>query len=181
MRYTDDALEAAAKLAARHLRDYRLPDSAIDVLDEAGAKARLTRGSPVPGRRRRRRQPPATREWTRRRRRSSLRLRSRRRWRSRPTSRVVARMARIPAKQASSDGPRPARAASRNRSDASCSGRRRPSALVARAIKRSRAGLGQPDRPAGVFPLHRSDRRRQDRARRSSSRCISATSSSATT
>ena len=35
--YTDAALEAAAKLAARHLRDYRLPDSAIDLIDEAGA------------------------------------------------------------------------------------------------------------------------------------------------
>ena len=36
---------------------------------------------------------------------------------------------------------------------------------VARAIKRSRAGLGQPDRPAGLLPVHRPDRRRQDRAR----------------
>src|SRR6476620_1692893 len=41
VRYTDDALEAAAKLAARHLRDYKLPDSAIDLMDEAGAKMRL--------------------------------------------------------------------------------------------------------------------------------------------
>ena len=40
MRFTDEAIEAAARLAARHLRDYRLPDSAIDVLDEAGAQAR---------------------------------------------------------------------------------------------------------------------------------------------
>src|SRR6185503_12692815 len=39
--YSDDALEAAAKLAARHLRDYKLPDSAIDLIDEAGAKMRL--------------------------------------------------------------------------------------------------------------------------------------------
>src|SRR5262245_40744909 len=45
VRYTDDALEASAKLAARHLRDYKLPDSAIDVLDEAGAKSRLKRGA----------------------------------------------------------------------------------------------------------------------------------------
>src|SRR5262245_50621340 len=44
VKFTDDALEAAAKLAARHLRDYKLPDSAIDVLDEAGAKARLAVG-----------------------------------------------------------------------------------------------------------------------------------------
>src|SRR5205085_2205837 len=41
VQYTDQALEAAAKLAARHLRDYRLPDSAIDLIDEAGAVARL--------------------------------------------------------------------------------------------------------------------------------------------
>src|SRR6185295_18759591 len=41
VKYTDPALEAAAKLAARHLRDYKLPDSAIDVIDEAGAVIRL--------------------------------------------------------------------------------------------------------------------------------------------
>jgi ATP-dependent Clp protease ATP-binding subunit ClpA len=39
--YSDAALEAAAKLASRHLRDYRLPDSAIDLIDEAGAVTRL--------------------------------------------------------------------------------------------------------------------------------------------
>src|SRR4029077_5752318 len=38
---TDAALGAAAKLAARHLRDYRLPDSAIDLIDEAGSVTRL--------------------------------------------------------------------------------------------------------------------------------------------
>ena len=39
--YTPAAVEAAVKLAARHLRDYRLPDSAIDLLDEAGAMVRM--------------------------------------------------------------------------------------------------------------------------------------------
>src|SRR5439155_21183037 len=39
--YTDGALEAAAKLASHHLRDYRLPDSAIDLIDEAGAGTRI--------------------------------------------------------------------------------------------------------------------------------------------
>src|SRR5579864_5100344 len=39
--YTDQALEAAAKLASRHLRDFRLPDSAIDLMDEAGAVTRI--------------------------------------------------------------------------------------------------------------------------------------------
>ncbi len=40
--YTDDALEAAVTLSARHLRDLRLPDKAIDVIDEAGAMVKLS-------------------------------------------------------------------------------------------------------------------------------------------
>ena len=53
VKYTDAALEAAAKLAARHLRDYRLPDSAIDLIDEAGAVTRLEGRAGVGERRRR--------------------------------------------------------------------------------------------------------------------------------
>jgi ATP-dependent Clp protease ATP-binding subunit ClpA len=41
VRYSRPALEAAADLASRHLRDRRLPDKAIDLLDEAGAAAHL--------------------------------------------------------------------------------------------------------------------------------------------
>jgi ATP-dependent Clp protease ATP-binding subunit ClpA len=123
VRYTDEALEAAAKLAARHLRDYKLPDSAIDVLDEVGAKNRLA-------------QPAEQRD---------------------PTEigpalveEVVARMARIPAKQATSSD------RDRLKSLEEALGRvvfgQQPAvATVARAIKRARAGLGQPDRPAGCF------------------------------
>jgi ATP-dependent Clp protease ATP-binding subunit ClpA len=49
--FTDAAIEAAVKLAARHLRDYKLPDSAIDVIDEAGAVMKLRHGAglPAPG------------------------------------------------------------------------------------------------------------------------------------
>ena len=43
LRYTDGALESAVTLATRHLSGRRLPDAAIDVLDEAGAA--LTLGS----------------------------------------------------------------------------------------------------------------------------------------
>jgi ATP-dependent Clp protease ATP-binding subunit ClpA len=39
--YETEALEAAAELAAKHINDRRLPDKAIDVIDEAGAKLRL--------------------------------------------------------------------------------------------------------------------------------------------
>jgi len=39
--YTDAAIEAAAKLAAVHINERLLPDKAIDVIDEAGARERL--------------------------------------------------------------------------------------------------------------------------------------------
>ncbi|GEM_PF-415216 len=39
--YTSDALRAAVELSSKHITDRFLPDKAIDVLDEAGAKARL--------------------------------------------------------------------------------------------------------------------------------------------
>jgi len=39
--YAPEALEAAAQLAARYLRDKKLPDKAIDLMDEAGAAAKL--------------------------------------------------------------------------------------------------------------------------------------------
>jgi ATP-dependent Clp protease ATP-binding subunit ClpA len=41
VRYTDAALRAAAELSSRYLHDRRLPDKAIDVMDEAGADVRL--------------------------------------------------------------------------------------------------------------------------------------------
>ncbi len=44
VKYDDDALEAAGKLAEKHLRDRRLPDKAIDLMDEAGADAKLELG-----------------------------------------------------------------------------------------------------------------------------------------
>ncbi|UQA57335.1 ATP-dependent Clp protease ATP-binding subunit ClpA [Polyangium aurulentum] len=44
VKFTEAALEAAAKLSDRYLRDRRLPDKAIDLLDESGAAARLAHG-----------------------------------------------------------------------------------------------------------------------------------------
>ena len=41
VKYTDAALVAAATLAHRHLHDRKLPDKAIDLMDEAGADAKL--------------------------------------------------------------------------------------------------------------------------------------------
>ena len=48
VRYTDAALAAAAKLADRHLHTSKLPDKALDLLDEAGAQARRRVTLPAP-------------------------------------------------------------------------------------------------------------------------------------
>ena len=136
--YTDAAIEAAVKLAARHLRDYKLPDSAIDLIDEAGSVARLAAPPSVPA-------DPAD-----------------------PADpalpappalvavdapdieRIVARIARIPARQASSSDRERLRTLEESLQRV-VFGQDDAVHLVAQAIKRSRAGLGQPDRPAGCF------------------------------
>ncbi|MCU0580895.1 MAG: ATP-dependent Clp protease ATP-binding subunit ClpA [Syntrophales bacterium] len=43
--YTEDAFQAAAELSSRYINDRRLPDKAIDVIDEAGALASMRRGN----------------------------------------------------------------------------------------------------------------------------------------
>jgi len=146
VKYTDAALEAAAKLAARHLRDYRLPDSAIDLLDEAGSVVRLAAPPPMV---------------------SDVSDASRRGASARKVSdvsgspavltvdaadieRVVARIARIPARQASSSDRERLRTLEESLQRV-VFGQDEAVHLVAQAIKRSRAGLGQPDRPSGCF------------------------------
>jgi ATP-dependent Clp protease ATP-binding subunit ClpA len=132
VRYLDEGLEAAAKLAARHLRDYKLPDSAIDVLDEAGAKSRLKRGA-EPGKAAGDSKTQEVVEIT-----------------AANIEEVVARMARIPAKQASSSDRDRLRSLEESLGRV-VFGQETAVGTVARAIKRARAGLGQPDRPAGCF------------------------------
>ena len=125
VKYTDAALEAAAKLAARHLRDYRLPDSAIDLIDEAGSVMRLKmRTSEASA------SDPAID--------------------AADIEPIVARMARIPARQASSSDRERLRTLEESL-ERVVFGQHEAVHLVAQAIKRSRAGLGQPDRPAGCF------------------------------
>ncbi len=118
--YTDDALNAAVRLASRHLRDSMLPDSAVDVIDEAGAAFRLS--SPEP-----------TGEIG-----------------EMDVERVVARMARIPAQQVTVSEKDRLRGLEESLEQV-VYGQRDAVATVARAIKRSRAGLGHPDHPAGSF------------------------------
>ncbi len=47
VRYTDDALRAAAELGAKYLHDRKLPDKAIDLIDESGAAKKLALPPPV--------------------------------------------------------------------------------------------------------------------------------------
>ncbi len=122
--YTEAALEAAVKLAARHLRDYRLPDSAIDLIDEAGAVVRLAAA-------------PQDVE-------SAVVVDAV------DIERVVARIARIPARQASASDRERLRTLEESLQRV-VFGQPEAVHLVAQAIKRSRAGLGQPDRPSGCF------------------------------
>ena len=41
LRYTNDAIKAAVELSARYITDRKLPDKAIDIIDEAGASQML--------------------------------------------------------------------------------------------------------------------------------------------
>jgi ATP-dependent Clp protease ATP-binding subunit ClpA len=121
--YTDAALEAAVRLARRHLRDLRLPDSAIDVIDEAGAALRLE-SPPVEG-------VARTVDVA-------------------EVERVVARMARIPEKQATASDKERLRTLEETLRRV-VFGQEEAVHQVAAAIKRARAGLAQPERPAGCF------------------------------
>jgi ATP-dependent Clp protease ATP-binding subunit ClpA len=125
VKYTNAALEAAAKLAARHLRDYRLPDSAIDLIDEAGAVTRLKAGRPTEE------AGEITVDVA-------------------DIEPIVARMARIPARQASSSDRERLRTLEESLQRV-VFGQTEAVHLVAQAIKRSRAGLALPERPAGCF------------------------------
>ena len=128
VRYSDDAIGGAAKLASRHLRDSRLPDSAIDVVDEAGAALALRQVEAAEEDQAA--EPPVVTIGA--------------------LEQVVARMARIPEKQASSSDKERLRTLEESLQRVVFG---QPAAVqaVVTAIKRARAGLGQPDRPAGSF------------------------------
>jgi ATP-dependent Clp protease ATP-binding subunit ClpA len=147
VKYTDAALEAAAKLAARHLRDYKLPDSAIDIMDEAGAVMKIKFTATAPADSGGDAEKPGSRGGAENAEKTApgpivvdaLNIES-----------IVARMARIPERQASSSDRERLRTLEESLQRVVFG---QPDAvhLVAQAIKRSRAGLGQPDRPAGCF------------------------------
>jgi ATP-dependent Clp protease ATP-binding subunit ClpA len=158
--YTDEALEAAVTLSARHLRDLRLPDKAIDVIDEAGAMVKLAagresgnpegvpledRGGNLEG------LPPEDRVGNPK----GLPLHDKSRD-TRPTvtaadiERVVAKMARVPVQAVSSDD-KTALLRLDQELKAVIFGQDQAIDDVASAIKLSRSGLRSADKPIGSF------------------------------
>ena len=121
VKYSDAAVTAAAELAARHITGSHLPDKAIDVLDEAGARARLMPADQRPDLIR----PPLIEE-------------------------VVAKMARIPARSVSTTD-RDKLGAMEAELRRTIFGQDPAIDQITTAIKLARAGLGNPEKPTGCF------------------------------
>ena len=121
IRYDSPALDAAAELSSRHINDRRLPDKAIDVIDEAGANLRL--------------QPIAERGD-----RVTVEM----------VENIVAKMARIPAKSVSASDRDALRTLERDLKLV-IFGQDRAITALSSAIKLSRSGLREEDKPIGMF------------------------------
>jgi len=121
IKYADAALVAAAELAARHINERHMPDKAIDVVDEAGARLRL--------------KPIGERE-------STVEVHH--------IEDVVARMARIPAKTVSSSDREVLKTLERNLKLVIFGQDKAIEALSA-SIKMARSGLGDQRKPVGSF------------------------------
>jgi ATP-dependent Clp protease ATP-binding subunit ClpA len=122
--YDDEAVEAAVKLSARHIHDRHLPDKAIDLLDEAGAGLKLVEHDLPEGE-----LPHVTEAHI---------------------EETVARMAKIPPKQVSVDDKESLKSLEPDLKKV-VFGQDTAIQQVATAIKMSRAGLREPDKPIGNF------------------------------
>jgi ATP-dependent Clp protease ATP-binding subunit ClpA len=121
VQFSDEALEAAVSLSARHLKDLHLPDKAIDVLDEAGAAQKLLAED-------KRTQTIGAAQ----------------------VEQIVAKMARVPVQAVSSDDKRALLQLDADLKQV-IFGQDGPIDEVASAIKLSRSGLRSPDKPIGNF------------------------------
>jgi ATP-dependent Clp protease ATP-binding subunit ClpA len=119
--YDEDALQAAAELAAKHINDRHLPDKAIDVIDEAGARVRLMPED----------QRPASVDVE-------------------MVQSVVAKMARIPPKSVSASDRDVLRNLERDLKLV-IYGQDEAISVLSSAIKMARSGLGDENKPVGSF------------------------------
>ena len=121
VRYTDEAIRAAVELSSKYINDRKLPDKAIDVIDEVGASRML-----LPENKRRK----------------TVTLRD--------VEEIVAKIARIPPKSVSSDDKETLRNLERDLK-AMVFGQDRAIEALAAAIKLSRAGLREAEKPIGNY------------------------------
>ena len=121
VKYTPDAIKAAVELSARYINDRKLPDKAIDVIDEVGAMQMLV--------------PPSRRK---------------KKITSKEIEQVIATMARIPPKSVSKDDKQALQHLSRDLKHV-VFGQDKAIEVLSTAMKLSRAGLRDPDKPIGSF------------------------------
>ena len=121
IRYTNDALKAAVELSSRYMADRKLPDKAIDVIDEVGASQMLL--------------PPSKRKKT-----VSVK----------DIETTIATMARIPPKTVSKDDTEKLKGLDVTLKRVVFGQDEAISALAA-SIKLSRAGLREPEKPIGSY------------------------------
>ena len=119
--YTPDAIKTAVELSARYINDRKLPDKAIDVIDEVGAMQMLV--------------PPSRRK---------------KKITAREIEAVIATMARIPPKSVSSDDKKALENLERDLKRV-VFGQDAAVERLSTAMKLSRAGLRDPDKPIGSF------------------------------
>lgn len=121
LRYTNDAIKSAVELAARYINDRKLPDSAIDVIDEAGAAQHLVSES-------KRRKTISPKE----------------------IEAVVAKIARIPPKNVSKNDAEVLRDLDAGLKRV-VFGQDNAIEMLSSAIKLARAGLREPEKPIGNY------------------------------
>jgi ATP-dependent Clp protease ATP-binding subunit ClpA len=121
LRYTGEAVKAAVELSSRYIHDRKLPDKAIDVIDETGASQMLV--------------PEARRKKT-------IGVKE--------IEATVASMARIPAKSVSKDDTEVLQHLEETLKRA-VYGQDEAVAALASAIKLARAGLRDPEKPIGCY------------------------------
>jgi ATP-dependent Clp protease ATP-binding subunit ClpA len=121
VRYTEEAIRASVELSAKYIHDRKLPDKAIDVIDEVGASRML-----LPENKRRK----------------TVTLRD--------VEEIVAKIARIPPKSVSADDKETLRNLERDLKSM-VFGQDRAIEALAAAIKLARAGLREPEKPIGNY------------------------------
>jgi len=121
VKFTNNALISAAELSAKFLNDRRLPDKAIDIIDEAGAAQRILPKS-----------------------------KQKKNIGSKEIEDVIAKIARIPAKNINKDDRSSLKNLARDLK-AVIFGQDKAIETLSNAIKMSRSGIGPIDRPIGSF------------------------------